>query len=126
MWVLKMTTDWMDHGCTHVGYGFPLYPRRVPPGGVKPYYWNSKCLEAPRPYLINGIYGQDPRRRVIPGLVPISAGFVGLPSSEDLMIALRERIRNHSNALTKVIELTSGDGNTLDSYIPDIKEYLNS
>lgn len=96
-------TQWLIDGtCDN---RFPYYPSRVPSGGVKLYHWNERSLTAPKPYLVNGIYGLDPRRRVRPGLLPMPTGFIGLPDTKALTAALRDLVRNSNNAINELLAI---------------------
>lgn len=73
------------------------YPLRIPAGGVRKYFWNEKCLTAPRPAIDkNGCYYAPPFiRRIIPGLVPMPQPIKALPvmSWEELR-AITVRMNN--------------------------------
>lgn len=87
-------------------YGIPLYPARVPRGGVKKFYINERCLKAPVPYMVDGRYAWDPRRRVRPGLVSIPKGFIGLPDSSVSIQALLNlvKVHNTNNSVSRLLE----------------------
>ena len=103
-------TDWLVQGCDYNPRWFPLYPSRVPKGGAKAYFWNERCLKAPKPYLIDNMYAMDYRRRVRPGLLPAPTGFIGLPDSSLLVQALKSlmsHIPNTNDAVKRLLERVS-------------------
>lgn len=71
---MSLVTHWM-HGVNPTKgmyWPWPWSPARIPRDGVKKYYWNWKCLEAPKPYFDSeGYYYWRPWvvRKIIPGLV---------------------------------------------------------
>lgn len=40
-------------------------------GNPPKYFWNRKCLQAPVPYMENGIYAMPFWRKFKPGLLPV-------------------------------------------------------
>ena len=64
-----------------------LYPTRVVK--IVPYFWNERCLKAPRPFMIEGCYAIDPVRRVRPGLVTVSQGFIGHPTAKEMTASVK-------------------------------------
>lgn len=100
-------TDWLIQGCDYSPGWFPLYPSRVVLGGVKAYYWNERCLHAPKPYLEDGFYALDPRRRVRLGLLPVPRGFTSVPDTSLLVQALKNMMSHTpytNNAVKKLLE----------------------
>lgn len=106
-----MQTDWMSQGCTYENYWFPLYPSRVPVGEVKAYYWNEKCLVAPKPYFDDEGYYYWRNwviRKVVPGLLSMPTGFIGFPKDNDMAAALGSLIRNTSKAVDELLQWAMG------------------
>lgn len=104
-------TDWLVQGCDYNPGWFPLYPSRVPSGGVKAYYWNERCLVAPKPKIDQKGYYYWPNwltRKVIPGLLPAPTGFIGTTEPQDLSNALHALTRRRSKAVDDFLELING------------------
>lgn len=70
-----------------MNYGFPKSPWAHPNGCPK-YFVRDRCLTAPKPHMVDGIYDMDPRRRIRPGLVPMPDGFISTISSDELSRSL--------------------------------------
>lgn len=89
-------------------YGFPKSPWAHPNGCPK-YFVRDRCLIAPKPYMVDGIYDMGPRRRIRPGLLPVPTGFISVMPPEDLMAALRSlcTVRNTNMAVSKLLALTA-------------------
>lgn len=85
-------------------YGFPKSPWAHPRGCPK-YFWNERCLKAPKPYLIDNMYAMDPRRRVRPGLLPAPQGFTSIPDTSLLVQMLRQLMSNVPNTNDAVKQL---------------------
>lgn len=87
-------------------YGFPSSPWAHPHGCPK-YFWNERCLQAPKPYLEDGFYALAPRRRVRPGLLPAPKGFASIPDTSLLVQALKSlmsHIPNTNDAVKQLLE----------------------
>lgn len=89
-----------------MNYGFPKSPWAHPNGCPK-YFVRDRCLTAPKPHMVDGIYDMDPRRRIRPGLVPMTNEFISTITSGDLTGALLGlyKARNTSMAIKRLREI---------------------
>lgn len=94
------------------------YPLRVPRGGAKRYYWNEKCLIAPKPYYDDEGYFYWRNwviRKVIPGLLPMPRPIEPLPilSTDKIRAATKQWIELinsfNTDALDAAISEFGGD-----------------
>lgn len=79
------------------------YPTRVPRGGIKKYFWNWKCLEAPKPYFDNEgyYYWRDYFiRKIIPGLMPVPKPIKTMGEYHNLVDSLKTLLENRSWTIT--------------------------
>lgn len=95
-------TDWFQEFTDDGEWRFPRYPARVPKGVVKKYFWNEKCLVAPKPYFDSEGYYYWREwliRKIVPGLLPMSEPIKSLPSDKDIVNSLAGLMKRHSERL---------------------------
>ena len=68
------------------------------------FYWNENCLKAPKPFIVDGLYYIDVRRKVRPGLVAIPEPMsIAKDTTKIIVEAMRAHVRNANLAVDNLL-----------------------